>query len=143
MTLRAALLIVLLANASFTCLGQSHVHPGSPVGDPAPASGVKEVTPEELSALMRSAVVFIGDVNEDFMYNEAHVPGAVLMVYDAITADKLPSDRQTPLAFYCYSPECPAGGMAAESALALGFVNVYHMKAGITGWQDVGLPTEP
>lgn len=101
------------------------------------------MAPQELAALLKTSTVHVIDVNEDFTYAEAHVPGAKLMVYDEITAEKLPADRSVPMVFYCYSPECPAAGMAAHSALALGFVNVYCMKAGITGWQDAGLPTEP
>lgn len=93
--------------------------------------------------MLKNGTILVIDVNEDFTYAEAHVPGARLMAYDEITADKLPADHRAPLAFYCYSPECPAAGMAARSAAALGFTSVYCMKAGITGWQDAGLPTEP
>jgi len=61
----------------------------------------------------------------------------------AITADVLPADKSASLVFYCWSPECPAAGMAAETAASLGFTNVSCMYAGITGWQDAGLATEP
>ena len=144
MHMRSTPIAFLFALVATTGLAQSHAHDGLTVTDQAPAPvGVKELTPEELSSMMNSGPIFIVDVNEDFTYAEAHVRGAKLMVYDEITADKLPADRQMPLAFYCYSPECPAAGMAAHTAVTLGFANVYHMKAGITGWQDARLPTEP
>lgn len=102
---------------------------------------VKDITPQELFAgLPRMHVI---DVNEADNYAFAHVPGARLMAYDAIAADALPADRSDTLVFYCWSPECPAAGMAAETAVHLGYSEVYCMRAGITGWQDAGLPTEP
>ncbi len=103
--------------------------------------GVKDIEPQELYA--RLSHVQVIDVNEADNYAFAHVPGAKLMAYDAITADALPVDRSAVLVFYCWSLECPAAEMAAQSAARLGFVDVYCMRAGITGWQDAGLTTEP
>lgn len=102
---------------------------------------VKDITPQALSALPPHVHVF--DVNESDNYAFAHVPGATLLAYDTITADVLPADKSGVLVFYCWSPECPAAEMAAQSAANLGFTAVYCMRAGITGWQDAGLPTEP
>jgi rhodanese-related sulfurtransferase len=102
---------------------------------------VKDITPQELFAgLSRMHVI---DVNEADNYAFAHVPGAKLLDYDAITPEVLPADKSGALVFYCWSPECPAAGMAAESAVKLGYTDVRCMHAGITGWQDAGLPTEP
>ncbi|HMZ49973.1 MAG TPA: rhodanese-like domain-containing protein, partial [Flavobacteriales bacterium] len=104
-------------------------------------AGVKDITPQELSAQIAHAVVI--DVNEADNYTFAHIPGAKLLAYDAIKPEDLPADKSIPLVFYCWSPECPAAGMAAESAVKLGYTDVRCMHAGITGWQDAGLPTEP
>ena len=105
------------------------------------AGVVKDITPQELSA--RLGHVQVIDVNEADNYAFAHVPGATLMAYDALTTEALPADKSDTLVFYCWSPECPAAGMAAESAMQLGYTDVRCMHAGITGWQDAGLPTEP
>lgn len=107
----------------------------------ADAGPVKDITPQDLSALLPK--VHVIDVNEADNYAFAHVPGAKLIAYDAITPDVLPADKSGALVFYCWSPECPAAGMAAESAVKLGYTDVRCMHAGITGWQDAGLPTEP
>lgn len=104
---------------------------------------VTEVTPLELAAMMKAGTVHIADCNEEDNYVFAHVPGAKLVVYDMLTPEILPADRDAPLVFYCYSPECPAAGMAAQTALSMGHTHVHLMSAGITGWQDAGLPTEP
>lgn len=109
-------------------------------GEASP-SGVKEITPLELSALLGKAQVI--DVNEPDNFEFAHVPGAKLAPYDAITSVILPTDHSTTLVFYCWSPECPAASMAARTAASLGYTDVRCMTAGITGWQDAGLPTEP
>lgn len=107
----------------------------------AQSEKVKDISPQALSALLPHAQVI--DVNEADNYAFAHVPGAKLLAYDAITPEALPSDKSQILVFYCWSPECPAAGMAAEAAVKLGYTNVHCMHAGITGWQDAGLPTEP
>jgi rhodanese-related sulfurtransferase len=142
--MRYTLPTFLLIAAAPACWGQSGAVPGSPTTGQATARAeVMDVTPQQLAAMLKSSTILVLDVNEDETYAEAHVPGARLMVYDEITAEKLPPDHHAALAFYCYSPECPAAGLAARSAADLGFMNVYCMKAGITGWQDAGLPTEP
>ncbi|MCB0792240.1 MAG: rhodanese-like domain-containing protein [Flavobacteriales bacterium] len=115
---------------------------GAVDGTPAPPTTVQELTPAQLSALMTAGRVFVFDCNEPYMHEEAHVPGAVLIPYDAVTPDRMPADRDAAIVFYCYSPECPAASMAARDAVELGFTQVYCMREGITGWQDVGLPTE-
>ena len=107
----------------------------------AQLTAVKEMTPQELST--RLGQVQVIDVNEEDNFGFAHVPGAKLLAYDGITADALAAGRSDTLVFYCWSPECPAAGMAAETAAGLGFTEVYWMKVGITGWQDAGFPTEP
>ncbi|MEO8068377.1 MAG: rhodanese-like domain-containing protein [Flavobacteriales bacterium] len=120
--------------------------PATAVVGSVPASGtaiVKELAPGELKTMMGSNPVFIFDCNEPDTFSEAHVPGAMLTVYDEVTTDKLPPDRNATLVFYCYSPQCPAGAMAAHTAITLGFAQVYCMPAGITGWQDAGLKTDP
>jgi rhodanese-related sulfurtransferase len=103
--------------------------------------GVKDINPQALFDILGH--VYVIDVNEEFTYAEAHVPGAKLLAYDAITVDLLPADKSSKLVFYCWSPECPAAGMAAKTAVDLGYTDVYCMYAGITGWQDAGLRTEP
>ena len=96
-----------------------------------------------MATLLSTEAVIVYDCNESETYQEAHVPGALPIVYDEVTPDKLPADHGVPLVFYCYSPECPAGAMAAKTAAELGFTKVYCMTAGIVGWQDAGLDTDP
>lgn len=102
-----------------------------------------DLDPKQLSAMLGTPNLFVYDCNEEDMYLEAHVPGAKLTVYDEVTAETLPTDLGATVVFYCYSAECPASTTAAHTAIKLGHTSVYTMLAGITGWQDAGLPTEP
>lgn len=140
--MRTLVFIVPLCMMLAMCKGQARaVH--SAVPDPTEAAIVQEITPAQLASMLEKPEVYIYDCNEEDMYTEAHVPQAILTVYDAITPEKLPADHAATLVFYCYSPECPAGATAARTALNLGYRTVYSMTAGITGWQDAGLKTEP
>lgn len=149
--MRTLLFIVPLCTTLVMCKGRSTalvVEPAEVAPPPAKAdvvqvATVQEITPAQLAALLEKPAVFIYDCNEADMYTEAHVPHAELTVYDAITADKLPADHNAALVFYCYSAECPAGATAARTALTMGYHTVYCMTAGITGWQDAGMKTEP
>lgn len=110
---------------------------------PAGPAAAQEISPVELAALLKETKPVILDCNEEENFVWAHVPGATLVAYDQITPAVLPSDKDATVVFYCYSPECPAAGMAAQSAVKLGHTHVLLMTAGIVGWQDAGLPTEP
>ena len=123
---------------------QSHAgHPSAGSGSAPEQPTVADLDPKQLSAMLGTPKLFIYDCNEEDMFVEAHVPGAKLTIYDAVTAETLPTDLSATVVFYCYSPECPASTTAAHTAIKLGHTSVYTMLAGITGWQDAGLPTEP
>ncbi|HRH69193.1 MAG TPA: rhodanese-like domain-containing protein [Flavobacteriales bacterium] len=142
--MRARFLSILLTLAPFIGAAQSSAPTTS--GSPTPADAqpeVKELSPAQLSAMLGTPNLFIFDCNEPDMFAEAHVPGARPTVYDAVTVEMLPTDPSAVLVFYCYSPECPAATYAAHTATTLGYTDVHCMIAGITGWQDAGLPTEP
>lgn len=141
--MRILLLPLLHVLLAIHCCGQG----GTPV--PARAGGtevgtvIPDITPQLLAAQLERPGMHVYDCNEADLYAEMHVPGAMLIVYDKITADQLPADHSAMLVFYCYSPECPASQTAAKSAQALGYTNVHYMLAGIIGWQDAGMRTEP
>ena len=142
--MRLALLLPSLTLASLVCYAQSPVAGTSPGNEHgAPQDTVKDIDPSQLLAMLRTPNLYIYDCNEEDMFKEAHVPGAKLTVYDEVTAATLPTDLNAAVVFYCYSPECPAAATAARTAITLGHTNVYSMPAGITGWQDAGLRTEP
>lgn len=141
--MRILLLILFQVLLALHCSGQSGTPGSASMVEEGTTSTIPDMTPQVLATQMKRPGVHVYDCNEADLYAEMHVPGAVLIVYDQITADQLPADHSAMLVFYCYSPECPASQTAAQSAQALGYTNVHYMLAGIIGWQDAGMRTEP
>ncbi|HKX63432.1 MAG TPA: rhodanese-like domain-containing protein [Verrucomicrobiae bacterium] len=98
-----------------------------------------DVTVKEVSKLSKSKKAVIIDVNGTESYNKGHVPGA--LNFDAIKENlsaALPADKETVVVAYCGSPKCVAYQAAANAATKLGYKNVKHMSAGISGWKAAG-----
>ena len=72
------------------------------------------------------------------------VPGAKLLTSSAQfdVATELPTDKASPLVFYCANSECGASHHAAERAVSAGYSDVGVMRAGIAGWKEAGQATE-
>ena len=67
------------------------------------------------------------------------------LTYAAVSKDlasKLPSDKSALVIAYCGGPSCNAYTKAANAAKALGYTNVKHMSAGISGWLQAGEKTD-
>jgi len=98
-----------------------------------------DVSVKEVSKLSKSKKAVIIDVNGTESYNKGHVPGA--LNFDAIKeslSTALPADKETVVVAYCGSPKCVAYQAAANAATKLGYKNVKHMSAGISGWKAAG-----
>jgi len=98
-----------------------------------------DVTVKEVSKLSKSKKAVIIDVNGTESYQKGHVPGA--LNFDAIKDNlsaALPADKETVVVAYCGSPKCVAYQAAANAATKLGYKNVKHMSAGISGWKAAG-----
>lgn len=102
-----------------------------------------DISIKEVKALVTSKKAVLIDVNGTQSYKKGHVPGA--LDFDAIEKDlakALPSDKNTLIVAYCGGPRCKAYKAAAEAAEKLGYKNVKHMSAGISGWTGAGEKTE-
>jgi rhodanese-related sulfurtransferase len=102
-----------------------------------------DVSVSEVKALSKSKKAVILDVNGTESYAEGHIPGA--LDYAAIQsklADKLPKDKNALIVAYCGGPKCQAYQTAAKAAEKLGYKNIKHMSAGISGWKNAGEKTE-
>ena len=53
----------------------------------------------------------------------------------------LPRERPLVVA-YCGGPTCNAYSAAAKAAKELGYTNVKHLSAGISGWKAANAPLE-
>lgn len=98
-----------------------------------------DISITEVKALAESKKAVIIDVNGSESFKKGRVPGA--LDYAAIKgklADVLPKDKNTPIVAYCGGPSCKAYQSAATAAEKLGYKNIKHMSAGISGWQKAG-----
>jgi rhodanese-related sulfurtransferase len=113
------------------------------IGVRAYAGEFPDVTIPEVKQAIADGKAVIIDVNGPQSYKNGHVPGA--LDYSAISkelAAKLPADKGALVIAYCGGPSCNAYTKAANAAKALGYTNVKHMSAGISGWLQAGEKTD-
>lgn len=99
-----------------------------------------DVSVKEVKELSESKKAVIIDVNGADSYKQGHVPGA--LEFDSVKdklAKVLPADKNTTIVAYCGGPKCSAYQEAAKAAKELGYKNVKHMSAGISGWKAAGM----
>ena len=102
-----------------------------------------DISISEVKALAESKKAVIIDVNGSESYKKGHIPGALdfAAIQDKL-ASVLPKDKKALVVAYCGGPKCKAYQAAATAAEKLGYKNVKHMSAGISGWKDAGEKTE-
>ena len=98
----------------------------------------------ELKTAIDSKQVTVIDVNGTQSYKIGHIPGAIdYAAHKAEIAKLLPADKGSLVVAYCGGPTCGAYAAAAKAAQALGYSNVKHLVAGLSGWKDAKAPLEP
>lgn len=102
-----------------------------------------DISIDDVKAAIKSGKATIIDVNGTDSWKKGHVPSAVdFATIKANLAKSLPADKNALVIAYCGSPSCKAYRAAAEAAEKLGYKNVKHMSAGISGWMQAGEKTE-
>jgi rhodanese-related sulfurtransferase len=102
-----------------------------------------DISITELKSAIESKKVTVIDVNGTDSYKKGHVPGAVDFASKKTEfAKALPGDKNALVVAYCGGPTCGAYAAAAKAAKELGYTNVKHMSAGISGWMQAGEKTE-
>ena len=103
------------------------------------ASQFPDISISDLKSAIASKKVTLIDVNGSDSYKKGHIPGAVDF---ASNKDKLvkvlPKDKNALVVAYCGGPKCQAYQAAAKAAEKLGYTNVKHLVAGISGWSEAG-----
>ncbi|MEA3213771.1 MAG: hypothetical protein QOE70_6828 [Chthoniobacter sp.] len=109
----------------------------------AQAGEYPDISIKELKSAIEAKKVTVIDVNGSRSYKSGHIPTAV--DFDAKRAELaklLPEDKGALVVAYCGGPTCGAYAAAAKAAKELGYTNVKHLSAGISGWMDAGEKTE-
>ena len=102
-----------------------------------------DISINELKTAIAEKKVAIIDVNGSDSYKAGHIPGALdFQTQKAKLASELPADKGALVVAYCGGPTCGAYAAAAKVAKELGYTNVKHLSAGISGWKDAGAPLE-
>ena len=102
-----------------------------------------DISINELKTAIAEKKVTIIDVNGSDSFKSGHIPGAIdFQTEKSALSSKLPADKSALVVAYCGSPTCGAYAAAAKAAKELGYTNVKHLSAGISGWKDAGAPLE-
>ena len=102
-----------------------------------------DISITELKSAISEKKVTVIDANGSDSFQAGHIPGAIdFQAQKADLAAKLPADKGALVVAYCGGPTCGAYAAAAKAAKALGYTNVKHLSAGISGWKDAGAPLE-
>jgi len=110
----------------------------------AQAGQFPDISITELKTVIESKQVTVIDVNGTESYKSGHIPGAIdYAAHKAEIAKLLPADKGSLVVAYCGGPTCGAYAAAAKAAQALGYTNVKHLVAGISGWKAAKAPLEP
>lgn len=102
-----------------------------------------DVSIKELKNSIQKKEVVVIDVNGTESWEKGHIPGAIdFEANEEKLASVLPKDKNALIVAYCGGPKCMAYKQAAKKAEALGYKNVKHLSAGISGWKEAGEKTE-
>ncbi len=107
------------------------------------AGDYPDISIAELKRAIAEKKVVVIDVNGSESFKSGHVPTAVNFA-DAKDrlASVLPKDKDGLVVAYCGGPACNAYTRAADAAKHLGYTNVKHLSAGISGWVQAKEQTE-
>ena len=98
-----------------------------------------DISIADLKKAIDEKKVTVIDVNGSSSYKAGHVPGAIdFSANKADLASKLPADKNALVVAYCGGPSCSASKAAANAAEKLGYKNIKHLSAGISGWKSAG-----
>ena len=107
------------------------------------AAQVPDISISDLKSAIAAKKVTLIDVNGSDSWKKGHIPGAIdFSASKDKLASALPKDKGALVVAYCGGPRCQAYQAAAKAAEKLGYTNVKHLVAGISGWQDAGAKME-
>lgn len=98
-----------------------------------------DISIKELQKAIKDGKVAVIDVNGATTYKKGHIPTAISFASNGKELAKhLPKDKNTLVVAYCGGPGCRAYQRGAKAAAKLGYKNVKHLSAGISGWKRSG-----
>lgn len=102
----------------------------------ASAAMTEDISIQDLEKHIEAGTVTLIDVNGTETYKKGHIPGAIDYQGEKDQlATKLPKDKDALIVAYCGSPKCGAYKRGVKAAEKLGYTNIKHLSAGISGWK--------
>lgn len=102
-----------------------------------------DISIKELKKAINEKKVTVIDVNGTESWQKSRIPSAIdFESNEEKLAKVLPQDKSALIVAYCGGPKCMAYKQAAKAAEKLGYKNVKHLSAGISGWKEAGEKTE-
>ena len=134
-------IFVLLLYAAVSCSGSQVAAPAESLAETSIDELADDVDVHEVAAIKDSEDVYLLDVREPWEYDEAHIPGVILLPMGEVAGrlDEIPSDKEVIVT-------CRSGnrsGQVTDFLRENGFDNVHNMTGGILDWQAAGYPVEP
>ena len=110
--------------------------------------GLVGVTVEHVNKLMakKSNIVIIDSRPKKRKYDKGHIPGAISIPDREFAkhTSKLPTDKSTPLYFYCGGLKCKLSPNSAAKAIDLGYTKVKLIPEGYPAWKKAyGAASKP
>jgi rhodanese-related sulfurtransferase len=100
----------------------------------------RELTPQELGAMLRDGSAMVIDVREVDEFAAGHIPGAINLPLSTFQASKLPDPKGKTLVLNCAAGRRSA--MALEKCAAAQAEVDTHLAGGFGAWRAAGLAVE-
>ena len=98
-----------------------------------------DISVKELQKAIKNGNVAVIDVNGAKSFSRGHIPSAIdFSTHGKKLSSLLPKDKNTLVVSYCGGPGCRAYKRGADAAAKLGYKNIKHLSAGISGWKRSG-----
>ncbi|MDA8990808.1 rhodanese-like domain-containing protein [Opitutales bacterium] len=98
-----------------------------------------DISVKDLQSAISKGKVAVIDVNGAKSYSRGHIPSAIdFSSQGKKLSSLLPKDKNSLVVSYCGGPGCSAYKRGADAAAKLGYKNIKHLSAGISGWKRSG-----
>src|SRR5207244_9999727 len=103
---------------------------------------IREISPTEAAAKLKSGDALIIDVREKDEWDEEHIPGAIHLSRGTIELDIEEKVPDTNAMIICHCGGGGRGALATESLQKMGYKNVHNMDGGFKEGKAAGFPTK-
>jgi phage shock protein E len=97
---------------------------------------IREISPRDLARFRD--LPFIVDVRDQEEFFSGHIKGAQNVSIDFLeeSLSEMVPDRSSPILVYCSAGN--RGALAADNLQKIGYLNVFSLKGGLSGWLEAG-----